>query len=131
MEDQWIPLPKFGTAFERTLERSSQKGQTGFAMSQAPGTASPWELLIQDGEYVVSYEAWHEHFDEAISAIRCFAFGLSKTCRLKIISRGKQPHKWIVESLQDSEWVVDSTMGLMIYPFWRKPRVEYRQNPLM
>ena len=89
------------------------------------------ELLIQDGEYVVSYEAWHEHFDEAISAIRCFAFGLSKTCRLKIISRGKQPHKWIVESLQDGEWVVDSTMGLMIYPFWRKPRVEYRQNPLM
>lgn len=81
--------------------------------------------------YTVAFGGWHEHFPDAETAVNCFLFCLSDRCRLKIVSRGGTPHKWIVESLEDGEWVADSTTGAFIYAFWRRARVDYRQNALI
>lgn len=89
------------------------------------------ELLVRDGDYIVAFEGWHEHFGDAESALNCFAFGLSNTCRLKVVSRGGAPHRWIVESLDNGEWTIDSETGNFIFKFWHSPSVSYRQNGLV
>ena len=45
--------------------------------------------------------------------------------------RGKSACTWTLESLVDGQWVADSTTGLLLFPFWRAWRVEYRQNSLV
>lgn len=79
----------------------------------------------------VGYDGWHQHFDSEDEALACFAFGFSDQCRLKVTLRGKFAHKWTMESLQNGEWVETSTTGLLFFPFWRAPRIEYRQNSLL
>ena len=81
-------------------------------------------------DLVVGYDGWHEHFDTPEKALECFAFGFSDRCRLKVTYRGKFAYKWTLESLEDGQWVEDGTTGLLFFPFWRRPRVEYRQNGL-
>ena len=80
--------------------------------------------------FSVSFEGWHEHFDNAAEALACFEFGLSEKCRLRVVSKGEMPIQWSLESFTDGRWVEDSRTGLIIYPFWRKSSVEYRQNSL-
>ncbi len=41
-----------------------------------------------DDPYIVSFEGWHEHFDDAEEALNCFAYGLSSKCRLRVHERG-------------------------------------------
>lgn len=89
------------------------------------------EFALDDGEFVVSFEGWHERFSDVDEALNCFAFGLSDECRLKVISRGGKSCKWIVEYSEDGRWIADSETGLLIYRFWRSPRVDYRQNDLI
>jgi hypothetical protein len=86
---------------------------------------------INESEYVVSYDGWHEHFQDVESALNCFAFGLSDACRLKVVSRHGTPHKWIVESRANGDWALESETGLIFFPFWRRPKIEYRQNSLI
>jgi hypothetical protein len=90
----------------------------GFAVSLSEGTA----------EWVVSFGGWHEHFASEDEALGCFAFGLSERCRLRISYRGAFPYRWAVEERTDGGWRQDSTTGLLFFPFWRRPRIEYRQN---
>ncbi|MDA7428136.1 hypothetical protein PGB28_06680 [Primorskyibacter aestuariivivens] len=46
--------------------------------------------IVADGDvYQVNFDGWHEHFDAEQGALNCFAFGLSKECRLKVVSRGQ------------------------------------------
>jgi hypothetical protein len=59
------------------------------------------------------------------------AFGLSNSCRLKIIYRGDFPQKWIVESYENGEWIQDSETGLLLFPFWRTASIVYKQNHLI
>ena len=82
-------------------------------------------------DLVVGYDGWHEHFDTPDKALECFAFGFSDRCRLKVTYRGKFAYRWTLESLEGGQWVEDSTTGLLLFPFWRRPRVEYRQNGLL
>ena len=84
----------------------------------------------RDG-YTVAFEGWHERFRTVDEAFNCFAFGLSDACRLKIVSRGGKPHRWIVEQLRDGTWVPDGETGLLLFQFWRPPRVDYRQKALI
>ncbi len=77
---------------------------------------------------VVSFGGWHEHFDSPEKALECFAFGLSDRSRLRVTYRGTLACKWTLESLRDDRWIQDSTTGLLLIPFWRAPRIEYRQN---
>jgi len=46
-------------------------------------------------EYTVFFEGWHEYFkkSESQNAINCFAFGLSDSCRIKVVSRGWVDYK--------------------------------------
>lgn len=100
----------------------------GKLLVHAP-TPNGFDVSISQ-DLTVSYDGWHEHFDSPEKALECFAFGVSDQCRLKVTYRGKFPHKWALESLQDGQWVEDSTTGLLFFPFWRSPRVEFRQNGL-
>jgi hypothetical protein len=82
-------------------------------------------------DLTVGYDGWHEHCETPEQALACFAFGFSDQCRLKVTYRGKFAHQWTLESLVDGQWVEDSSTGLLFFPFWRAPRVEYRQNGLL
>ena len=81
-------------------------------------------------EFQVGFDGWHEHFDAEEDALNCFAFGLSKECRLKVVKRGNMECSWTAQALQDGTWVDDTTTGLIFVPFWRPKQVEYRQNTI-
>ena len=83
------------------------------------------------GDYVVSFEGWHERFTVEEEALDCFSFGLSESCRLRVTYRGESPVSWAVQSLEHGTWVVDSTTALIFTPFWRRRTVVYRQNELL
>ena len=89
-----------------------------------------FDVSISEG-LVVGFDGWHEHFDAEEKALRCFAFGFSGQCRLKVTLRGQFAHKWTLETLENGQWVEDSTTGLLLFPFWRPSRVEYRQNGIL
>jgi len=81
--------------------------------------------------FTVNFEGWHEEFTSEDEALNCFAFGLSPNCRLAVVLRGNTETKWVVESLKDGKWTPDSETGLLLQPFWRSARIEYRQNNLL
>ncbi len=37
-------------------------------------------LDVDEDTYIVSYEGWHGHFQDADEALKCFMFGLSSAC---------------------------------------------------
>ena len=100
----------------------------GTIIVHAP-TPNGFDVSISE-DLIVGYDGWHEHFDSPDKALECFAFGFSDQCRLKVTYRGKFAYKWTLESLVDGQWVEDSTTGLLFFPFWRSPRVQFRQNGL-
>jgi hypothetical protein len=95
-----------------------------------PGAEDGFAVRLTEsrGHWTVGYEGWHEEFDDEDAALECFAFGLSAACRLRVEYRGRMPVKWTVEALSEGAWVEDSTTGLIHPFFWRRPRVQYRQN---
>ncbi len=94
------------------------------------GGFSVW-LKVNDPGFTVGFDGWHEEFDTEEEALNCFAFGLSDRCRLKVVRRGNFDCSWTVESKSNGEWTEDSTVGLFLVPFWRRKRVEHRQNSLL
>src|SRR5262245_36292620 len=76
----------------------------------------------------VSFEGWHEEFQSETEALNCFAFGLSASCRLRVLYRGESPVSWTVEAFRDGAWSSDSETGLILTPFWRRKHVRYLQN---
>lgn len=88
-------------------------------------------LAVNEDSYAISFNGWHEDFQNKEEALNCFAFGLSPECRLKECQRGKFAYKWTVESKENGEWVEDGTTGLFLSPFWMKERVRYLQNNLI
>ena len=88
-------------------------------------------LDINQTQYTVSFNGWHENFQREEEALDCFAFGLSDECRLKEYWRGNFAYRWTVESKQDGDWVADSNTGLLIFPFWKPKRICYLQNNLI
>ncbi len=48
-------------------------------------------LEINESNYIVSYNAWHENFQDADEALKSFIFGLSGACRLKLTYAGIKP----------------------------------------
>jgi len=113
------PAPKYiisGSTI--TIEAPSPDG---FSVSLIEGTT----------EWIVHFDGWHEHFDTEDEALNCFMFGLSNECRLQITLRGTFPYRWTVQKGIENEWDPDSTTGLIFFPFWRRKRVEYRQNDVL
>ncbi|QUJ77351.1 hypothetical protein KDD17_04940 [Sulfitobacter albidus] len=79
-------------------------------------------------EFQVSFDGWHEHFENEEEALNCFTFGLSQECRLKVTKRGAMECSWTVQAWQGDTWVNDTTTGLILIPFWRPKQIEYRHN---
>jgi hypothetical protein len=98
-----------------------------------PGSQSGFTvgLRITPSGFTVNFEGWHEDFTSEDEALDCFAFGLSPKCRLAIVFRGDTGTKWVVEGLENGAWTPDSETGLLLQPFWRSARVEYRQNHVL
>lgn len=88
-------------------------------------------LRITPSGFTVNFEGWHEEFTSEDEALDCFAFGLSPKCRLAIVLRGDTETKWVVEGFESGAWTPDSETGLLLQPFWRSARVEYRQNRVL
>jgi len=83
-------------------------------------------------EFTVAYGGgWHEEFSDPIEALNCVAFGLSEECRLQTTFRGNSPYRWVVEYLEDGDWIEDSVTALFFFPFWRPKKVTYRQNKVL
>ncbi len=81
-------------------------------------------------DFQVSFDGWHEHFQNANAALNCFAFGLSDECRLKVTLRGNMECAWTVQSQEEGTWTDDSATGLILIPFWHTKRIKFRQNIL-
>jgi len=60
--------------------------------------------------------------------VNCFVFGPSDLRCLRVHYRGSFPYRWAVEEQTADGWRENSTTGLLLFPFWRWPLVEYRQN---
>jgi hypothetical protein len=88
-------------------------------------------LWIDGDHYTVAFDGWHEEFPTADTALECFAFGLSTSCRLAVTYRGDMPTRWVVERSDEGKWVPDSETGLVLIPFWRPARIVHRQNRLI
>ena len=88
-------------------------------------------LRITPSGFTVHFEGWHDEFTSEDEALNCFAFGLSPKCRLAIVLRGDTETKWVVEGFENGAWTPDSETGLLLQPFWRSARVEYRQNQVL
>jgi hypothetical protein len=103
------------------------------AITIEPPTATGFPVTITEraDKWVVAFGGWHEHFATEEEALNCFAFGMSERCRLKVDYRGSFPHRWTVEERTAEGWRGDSSTGLLLFPFWRRPRVEYRQNAVI
>ncbi|HEY3412688.1 MAG TPA: hypothetical protein VGM51_06490 [Armatimonadota bacterium] len=86
------------------------------------------QITEQRGTFTVYYDGWHESFDDADTAFRCFAWGLSSHARLKVVSARGIAYRWTAETLIDGEWGVVSTTGLLFWPFWRRSTTRYLQN---
>jgi hypothetical protein len=96
---------------------------TGFSVSLALGRSG----LTRSG-FTVLFDGWHEEFTSDADALNCFAFGLSDECRLKVHRRCKFEYRWTVEYSDGNEWKEDGTTGLLVFPFWCRREVIYRQN---
>ena len=81
--------------------------------------------------FTVSFNGWHEDFQQPDEALDCFAFVLSDNCRLKEFRRGRFAYRWIVESNENGEWIAVSETGLFFFQFWLAKEVLYLQNNLI
>lgn len=111
--------------FDRVVERCSVlfrcKAPEGFDVGIAD--------IAQD--VVVSFDGWHEQFDDRGEAADCARFGLSRRCRLKVVKRGRRACSWTVQAMRGDDWADVSTTGLLLVPFWRRPRVVSLHNVLL
>lgn len=89
-----------------------------------------FDIVVTEGhgETTVFYEGWHEHFTSEEEAVKCFLFGLTSKCRIRVTERGGKPHKWTLEAQEDGKWVSYGSTGLLFFPFWRRPITKYLQN---
>ena len=88
-------------------------------------------LRITAAGFTVYFEGWHEEFESEDEALDCFGFGLSPRCRLAVALRGNGETSWTVEGLRNGVWTTDSKTTLLLQPFWRPARIEYRQNHVL
>lgn len=125
------PIKEIQIRLEKYPDAKSTLTECSIAVEPANKDGFPVEFTVETNGYIVNLGGWHEYFESVDSALNCFAFGLSEMCRLKIISSGRRPYKWTIQSWENGTWVDDSTVGLLFFAFWRKPRISYQQNRLL
>ncbi|MBX3439747.1 MAG: hypothetical protein KF861_19815 [Planctomycetaceae bacterium] len=90
-------------------------------------------LDYQKGVWTVNYDGWHDHFNTPEDAEKCFQFGLTGACRIKIEWRGKFPYRFTLQvPCRDGQsWCDESAAGRFLYPYWRYRTVTFLQNQLV
>jgi len=83
------------------------------------------------GRYTLGFEKWHQEFTQPAPAFDFFMFGLSRVCRVRVLSCGGVDYKWQVERLLDLRWVAVGESGLVFYPFWWKRTERFLQNDIV
>ena len=85
-------------------------------------------LSTENGTRIVHFDGWHEDFGSDQEALNCFMSGLTPSIRLFVTRRGDYDHKWNVEARNRDRWEACGTVGLLIFPFWRRKQVLLLQN---
>ena len=126
------------SAIDNILERLKKYPSIAYSVEGSKITVRPAEdqsfpvsLSVDGDEYTICFGDWHDHFETEEEALEFFAFGLSDSCRLKVISRGGHPYKWIVENLTDGTWRVLYETGLLFFRFWCKKEETIFQNRII
>lgn len=98
-----------------------------------PDTEDGFEvrLVAQPNRYFVSYDGWHEEFEDENEALKCFGFGLSEKCRLKVTQRGRMRYRWLLQINVDNEWRPETETGLIFFPFWLRKSERFLQNHII
>jgi hypothetical protein len=84
--------------------------------------------LVSDRAFVVMFDRWRHDFDRAEDAYDCFEYGLSDSCRLKVVYRGDEPELWQVEKREFGMWSPGHPVSRRSWAVWKPRRIEYRQN---
>jgi hypothetical protein len=115
-----------------TLERNgiAYTRESDGAIAVAPSSPNGFEVRAREGEGggMIWLGGWHEHFDDADLALKCFLWGLTDNCRLKVVFRGRYEYAWITQGKRADVWEDDQVVGLLLVPFWRRKSVKYFQN---
>lgn len=119
------------TKLDKYTGFDAEVGETHIIIACQNAESFDVSFHAEGDNFLVGFDGWHEHFDAEDDALNCFAFGLSKECRLKVVKRGQMECSWTVQSQESEVWVDDTTTGLIFIPFWRSAQVEYRQNTIM
>jgi len=85
-------------------------------------------LYPAHNQWIVGYDGWHEHFASVEQAMACFLDAFSGELRLRVSLRGRHAHSWTLEARNGETWRPVSTTGRLFFAFWRRRRIEYRQN---
>jgi hypothetical protein len=85
--------------------------------AQSPTGFRVW-IRESGSDFTVGFEGWHEEFTDADAAFKCFAFGLSTACRLRVFRCLSMDYKWQVLVREDGEWIADSETGLLFPTFF-------------
>lgn len=117
-------------AEQQLQSRGVRCERTADSIRYVPEEPDGFEPMLSrgDGEFTVSFAGWHEPFNSIDEALRCFTFGLSECCRLRVLSRGSIDYRWTVQARREGRWEDDSETGLLIFPFWLRRRERYLQN---
>jgi hypothetical protein len=89
------------------------------------------ELQSRRNRYTVRLDGWSRTFDRDDDALDCMELALSDACRLAVTCRGNTPVAWTLEVREYGMWVPHRRVLRRLVPFWRRERMEYRQNDLI
>jgi hypothetical protein len=117
------PIDEIKTRLKRYPDLKSESDSSSITVMPASDGGFSVSLAVGGNGYIVSFNGWHENFEDPEVALECFAFGLSSECRLKEYRRGGFAYRWAVESKENGEWIEDSETGLLLFPFWRKRKL--------
>ncbi len=116
----------------KVLERNciAYTRESDGVIAVAPSSATGFEVRAceGDGGGVIWLGGWHEHFDNEDLALKCFLWGLTEKCRLKVVFRGRNDYAWITRGKRGDAWEDDQVVGLLLVPFWRRKWVRFLQN---
>jgi hypothetical protein len=104
---------------------------TGNSLAVPPGSPDGFTVTLRvtgPRLFVVSFDGWSQTFHRADDARECFEFGLSDSCRLRVTLRGETAVAWQIEKREYGLWVPGRVVQRRLVPFWRRRRIEQRQN---
>ena len=103
-------------------------GGEGFWVCPKAAGGFDVSIEIEDDEFTVATDTWHDHFDDAERAIRRCVYSLTSIMRVQRTFRGSQVVRSELQGWNGFSWETTSVMGLIFVPFWRRKHIEYIKN---